>query len=207
MTRPLVIAHRGACWELPENTLAAFELAIQEEADYVEFDVRTSSDGTLVVCHDPPPEPRPPEIPTLDEVLAALGGRVPLAIEIKEGVVAEHALRAVRAHRIDAEELIILSFRIRALERVRRLRPELRTVLHLGRRPDPVAATRFWGVGFEDAAARPKQIRLAQSFGLATSVYTINDERRMLELARLGVTAIFTDRPGLLRETLAARQG
>jgi glycerophosphoryl diester phosphodiesterase len=38
--------------------------------------------------------------------------------------------------------------------------------------------------------------------GLATTVFTVNDPARMLELAALGVTGIFTDRPGLARQTL-----
>lgn len=60
----LVIAHRGASWELPENTLPAFERAIELRADYVEFDVHAARDGALVVCHDPPrgSEPRLEEV-------------------------------------------------------------------------------------------------------------------------------------------------
>jgi glycerophosphoryl diester phosphodiesterase len=50
--RPLIIAHRGASALAPENTLAAFALAIDAGADGVEFDVRLSSDGMPVVIHD-----------------------------------------------------------------------------------------------------------------------------------------------------------
>lgn len=48
----LVIAHRGASIEAPENTLAAFKLAGQEGTDYVELDVQETSDGVVVVAHD-----------------------------------------------------------------------------------------------------------------------------------------------------------
>ena len=48
----LVIAHRGASSELPENTLPAFERAIELGADYVELDVHADADGRLVVTHD-----------------------------------------------------------------------------------------------------------------------------------------------------------
>lgn len=47
-----VIAHRGASQEAPENTIAAFELAIQQGADMIELDVRLSRDQELVVFHD-----------------------------------------------------------------------------------------------------------------------------------------------------------
>ena len=50
-----VIAHRGASWHEPENTLPAFERAIALGADFVEFDVHAARDGALVVCHDPAP--------------------------------------------------------------------------------------------------------------------------------------------------------
>lgn len=202
---PLVIAHRGACWDAPENTLAAFELAVEQGADYVEFDVRLAPHGRLVLRHDPLPDPCPPDLPTLDETLAALGGRIGLAVEIKEEAAAEPAMQALRAHRIDSASLIVLSFATRTLETARRAAPDVRTVLNRGRRADPAAATDFWGLSFHNAVANPKQIRLAQSLGLATFVFTVNKAPRMLELAELGVDGIFTDRPALLRETLAAR--
>jgi glycerophosphoryl diester phosphodiesterase len=49
---PLVIAHRGAAGEAPENTIEAFELAWHQGADGVEFDVQLSSDDVPVVIHD-----------------------------------------------------------------------------------------------------------------------------------------------------------
>lgn len=49
---PLIIGHRGAAALAPENTLAAFALALRDGADGVEFDVRLSGDGVPVVIHD-----------------------------------------------------------------------------------------------------------------------------------------------------------
>jgi glycerophosphoryl diester phosphodiesterase len=197
---PLVIAHRGACWEAPENTLEAFALAIAEDADYVEFDVRPRG-GELVVCHDPAP---PEGVPTLDEVLAALTGRVGLAVEIKEEETTDAVLSALARHGVPADDLLVLSFQRAALETVRARRPEVRCVFHVGDDPASAAAG-YWGVGFEDSAATPTAIDEAQALGLATTVFTVNEPARMLELAALDVTGIFTDRPGLARQTLAAR--
>ena len=50
----LVIAHRGASSELPENTLPAFERAIELGADFVELDVHADAMGQLVVTHARP---------------------------------------------------------------------------------------------------------------------------------------------------------
>lgn len=52
MKKTMVWAHRGASGYKPENTMEAFELAIQQEADGIELDVHTSADGELIVMHD-----------------------------------------------------------------------------------------------------------------------------------------------------------
>jgi glycerophosphoryl diester phosphodiesterase len=97
--RPLVVAHRGASIEHPENTIEAFEAAIDSGADAVEFDVRMTADGHAVVMHDPDvsrttdgtglvsamtlEEIRALGVPTLGEALACLSGRAAADIEIK----------------------------------------------------------------------------------------------------------------------------
>jgi glycerophosphoryl diester phosphodiesterase len=49
---PLVLAHRGASNHAPENTLAAFELALEQGAHGIELDAKLSADGEVVVIHD-----------------------------------------------------------------------------------------------------------------------------------------------------------
>jgi glycerophosphoryl diester phosphodiesterase len=51
-TRPTLIAHRGASWDAPEHTLAAYELALKQGADFVEPDLQMTKDGVLVCLHD-----------------------------------------------------------------------------------------------------------------------------------------------------------
>ena len=78
---PLVIAHRGASWDEPENTLPAFRRAIEVGADYVELDVHAAKDGRLVVVHD---RPRPSRAyPALEEVLELTAGRIGVMVELK----------------------------------------------------------------------------------------------------------------------------
>src|ERR1041384_1681065 len=50
---PVIFAPRGASAHAPENTLAAFELALTQQADAIELDVKLSSDGQVIVIHDP----------------------------------------------------------------------------------------------------------------------------------------------------------
>ncbi len=111
--RPVsVIAHRGASIEAPENTLAAFRLAIDKGTDFIELDVQESADGEVVVAHDSDlmklggsakkiwdstaaelkavdlgsrvdPKYAGEGVPTLAEVLAAVKGRARVVIELK----------------------------------------------------------------------------------------------------------------------------
>jgi len=50
--RPLIWAHRGASAEAPENTIAAFSLALAEDADGIELDAQRCASGEVVVLHD-----------------------------------------------------------------------------------------------------------------------------------------------------------
>jgi len=111
LKRPLVIAHRGDRVHAPENTLAAFRLAAEKGAEAVEFDVKLTRDGQVIVVHDPTvdrttngsgtvatlPFPavrdldagawfseqfRGEKIPTLDEVFETVGKRIYMNIEL-----------------------------------------------------------------------------------------------------------------------------
>jgi glycerophosphoryl diester phosphodiesterase len=101
---PLVIAHRGASGHLPENTLPAYELAVEQRADMIEIDLHRTRDGEIVVIHDEDlagiggrgviadatsADVRALDagdgarVPTLDEVLDGFGACVPFNLEIK----------------------------------------------------------------------------------------------------------------------------
>ncbi len=112
--RPWAIAHRGASLEAPENTLAAFQRAVELGADLIELDVHQTADGHVVIIHDDTvdrttngsgpvhsmalrelrrldagswmgPQFAGERVPTLLEVLELTRGRAGLAIEIKAG--------------------------------------------------------------------------------------------------------------------------
>lgn len=104
MLRPLVIAHRGASSVEPENTLPAFERAIELGADWIELDVQLTRDDRPVVFHDDDLERltgsagalldhdikdlanldvRGASISSLDTILEQIGSRIPLYIELK----------------------------------------------------------------------------------------------------------------------------
>ena len=110
--RPLVIAHRGASHYHHENTMEAFEAAVDMQAEMMEFDVHRTNDGVLVVHHDPDiggdliskmfhevvskkTSDSGYEIPTLETVLQYCKDKVPVDIELKENGYEEQVLDTV----------------------------------------------------------------------------------------------------------------
>ncbi len=93
----LVVGHRGASYDAPENTLAAFSLAVEMGADGIELDVHRTADGVLVVHHDAElpgigrvmdhrfEELRAihPDVPTLNEVFDVCGAMPLINVEMK----------------------------------------------------------------------------------------------------------------------------
>ncbi len=188
----LVIAHRGASAELPENTLPAFERAIELGADFVELDVHND----LRVTHDAPRHGA--GYPTLAEVLDLCHGRIGVMVELKRprGDTVRRALALMR------DDDVLVCFQRRALEEARERRPTVRTVQHVGFGVSIRRAAGAWAVGFRNDRVTRRGLESARRAGLATTVYTVNDEARMLELAELDVTGIFTDCPGRARAVL-----
>lgn len=199
----IVIAHRGASWERPENTLPAFERAIELGADYIELDVHADATGTLVVTHAPPR--RGSVYPTLEEALEVCRARIGVMVELKTpSRYRRHAVVA-RTVRLLADGDVLVCFQRPPLEEARALRRGLRTVQHVGFGVSIRGARGAWAAGFADRRVTARGLALARGFGLETLVYTVNEPERMRELAALGAGGVFTDRPDLaLRVSRAA---
>ncbi|MBA3645623.1 MAG: hypothetical protein H0W63_05540 [Gemmatimonadaceae bacterium] len=126
--RKPVIAHRGGRARAPENTLEAMRLGIADGADALEFDVRISEDGEVVVIHDPTVDrttdgkgsverktlrelkslsagSNAARIPTLDEVLRSFPA-TPLLIEIKASLAAAGTRRLIEKYRAEDRCLV-----------------------------------------------------------------------------------------------------
>ena len=217
-----VIAHRGASADERENTLPAFERAIQVGADFVEFDVQAASDGGLVVFHDltldrltpargplrrrPLAELRELGIPTLEEVLELTAGRIGVMAELKSPWLFRRHDFVARAAQLLPDDGVVVSFSRTAIRETRRSRPALRTVQHVGYGTSIRAASGFaWAAGFDNARVTARGIAKARSLGLQALVYTVNAPSRLLALREIGVDGVFTDCPDLAREALARR--
>ncbi len=159
---PLVIAHRGASREAPENTPAAFEAAIALGADAVELDVRRTSDGVLVVHHNASRRGVPlamltysgllrlsrHEPPRFEEVLDLCAGRIAVDIEVKEaGYEAEVIEEASR--RFPRDRLLYTSFEESVISTIKRLDADARCGLLLGPGRLRSRAQRYEGLPFD----------------------------------------------------------
>src|SRR5262245_42680815 len=143
---PLVIAHRGASADEPENTLRAFDLAIRQGAQMIELDLQVTCDNHVVVIHDPTlnhttnltgfvdrltlaeikraDAGKGERVPTLDETLDLTLGKVGLYLEIKDPRAALPTLQIIRTRRCQSH-VMLASFDI---ELMRRLGEEVRDI-------------------------------------------------------------------------------
>ena len=149
------IAHRGASGIAPENTLAAFNKAIEIGVDAVELDLHGTADGEIVVIHDASldrttdmcglinqttladikqadagawfhPQFKGELIPTLEEALFSIAGKTIAVLEIKDSSITHAVVEKV----IDMsllERVVIISFNISDLHTVRTIEPRIPT--------------------------------------------------------------------------------
>ncbi|MDA0989393.1 MAG: glycerophosphodiester phosphodiesterase [Verrucomicrobia bacterium] len=153
--RPIIVAHRGASHDAPENTLEAFALAWQQGADAVEGDFRLTADRRLACIHDATtrrttnrnlrvsratlaqlqaldagiwkgPAWAGARIPSLDDILDALPGNKKLFMEIKCGVEAIAPLvRALKRAAVPPQQLAVISFNARVVAAAHSALPQI----------------------------------------------------------------------------------
>lgn len=164
-----IVAHRGASFDAPENTIAAQKLAWDQKADAVETDIHLSKDGRLAVMHDKTtkrtagregavvemtmaelkkldagswkgPQFAGEKIPVLDEQLALIPPGKRMLVEIKIGPEIVPELKRTLARTNATEKKItIISFNFESLKEVRRQLPKYETLWLLSYR-SPEAA-------------------------------------------------------------------
>jgi glycerophosphoryl diester phosphodiesterase len=250
---PIAIAHRGGAEELPENTVPAFDAAVELGYRHLETDAHLSSDGVVFSFHDHvlervtdrrgrlsqlraveisaadaayhfsldghsfPLRGTGIRVPTMKEVLTRWPG-VFVNIDTKSDAVVEPLVELLR--RLDAfDRVCIGSFSDERLRRVRRLSggalctsmgPAGITAAWLasrtGRMPRPQADCLQVPVRARRLVVVDRRfVDAAHGADVQVHVWTIDDPVEMATLLDLGVDAIMTDRPRLLREVLSAR--
>ncbi len=213
----LLLGHRGARLYAPENTIAAFDLALEHGADGFEFDVRCTRDRQTILCHDPKlnqlvlrrhtlrqirescnSHETPP---CLEDVLDRYRDRF-LNIEVKVRGMEPIIVRAVRQAR--PRHYFISSFLPGVVRRLHGLDSSL-VLGALAPTRWPLRRSRVLPVAYVVPHYRLLTRRLVERIhqaGKKVVTWTINDRRQMLHFASLGVDAIISDDTKLLVDTL-----
>lgn len=219
--KPLLLGHRGCRGRsgavLPvENSLAAFEHALTNGCDGFEFDVRHTRDGRNVLWHDAKWQGM--EIaatdyanltdrngacpPALEEALQRCGSRAYLDIELKASGNEHSVIAAVNVHHLEVG-FILSTFYPEILAKLHELDPSL----PLGFICDRDRAMAVWRempirvLLPLDAYVQPSLIDEVHARGQQIMTWTVNDARRMRELAEWGIDGIISDDPRLLYQT------
>jgi len=216
--RTLRLAHRGDWRRAPENSLAAFEAALAIPAcDGLEFDVRASSDGVPVICHDETLERthgRPERVdalsadalealgvPSLADVLSTVGRRPFLDVELKEvlGPAVVELLAGARGPGLS--NAVVSSFEVAALERIGHLAPAWPRWLNNHTLTAADVETAFVlgcrGIAANWRALDRQSVSRAQASGLEVASYTVRRRATFDRLARLGVVAVCVEAAAL----------
>ena len=222
LPRPLVLGHRGACAEAPENTMRSFRLALEQGADGVELDVQLSADGVAVVIHDDTLDRttdshgRISELPWERIRQARAGGEpVPrleeacawaaetgawLNVEIKAAGAEAASLAAVEEAGLMGRT-VFSSFYPGIVLEVGRLAPRAARYFLTERWDDEirhgVPTLGVGGVCLKNPLATEEVLRELAEAGLPVVVWTVDDPARIRELLRGGVRAVITNRPAV----------
>ena len=219
----LLLGHRGARRYAPDNTFAAFDLALEQGADGFEFDVRLTRNRRTLISHDPRFHGLSVRRSTFRQLqsIGGVQGDLPLCLEDV-------------LQRYTASAFLNLEIKVRGMERLvqrifRRFPPRrgyfissfLPGVLRELHRIDgslvlgTLSQTRWqlhrWDrlpVTYVVPNYRLLSRRLAEEVHAAKKLvvtWTVNEPRKMLRAIDLGADGIISDDPKLLRETLAGR--
>lgn len=233
MHKPLIIAHRGASGHAPENTLAAFQLAMDHQADGIELDVMLSSDQQIVVIHDDTVDRTTngsgrvkdlplealqaldagggEKIPTLEAVLDTFGGHCLINIELKNYASPFDALPVIVAKMLKTygltEKVLLSSFNPFNFRRFRRHCPGVK----LGLLTIPNKANHWIWRLFKYDALHPYYqdvdrdlVSKANACQQQVNVWTVDSPDEIRRLAALNVDSLITNYPKEAREALEA---
>jgi glycerophosphoryl diester phosphodiesterase len=224
----VVIAHRGEHLHHVENTLGAFQSAIEAGADYFECDVRTSSDGHFVLMHDPSVDRTTNghgrvagltfeqiraldaggnRVPSFEEALSLAAGRIGVYVDNKQ-TEASQLVAAIEHAGIGATVVIYTSpdeaVRIHALRPTWKLMPEANNARHLQQLIDSL---RLRVAAFDARDFNPETLGVARKAGIDIYVDRLgayDNEAGWQAAIDDGATGIQTDHPRELVRYLRA---
>jgi glycerophosphoryl diester phosphodiesterase len=225
LSAPVIgFAHRGARAERRENTLAAFQRALELGAAGLESDAWLTADGQVVLDHDgvigPPWRRRaigtcrrgelPLHIPTLDELYRECGTDFELSLDLKDPAALEGVVGAARSAGA-SERLWVCHNDWRVMAAWRRSAPEIRLVESsnlawmregLGARVSALAAAGVAALNLHRSQWSAEVRNETRSVGLAGFAWDAQTEADLTALVALGVDAVYSDHVDRMVEVL-----
>jgi glycerophosphoryl diester phosphodiesterase len=213
---PLLLGHRGARAHkrIPENTLASFDLALGQGCDGFEFDVRLTSDGHAVICHDATigrlkiaeSPAQSLNLPGLREVLTRYQGKAFLDIELKVAGL-EQITAGVLREFAPTRGVVVSSFLPEVLRAIHALDANLPLGLICETREE---LQRWPSLPIQYVIPHHKLLRgevlpQMKAAGKKVLVWTVNVPTAIRRLAKAGVDGIISDDPRLLAFTLRGK--
>jgi glycerophosphoryl diester phosphodiesterase len=216
----LIIAHRGASAVASENTMAAFEAAIEVGADGVEFDVRLTRDGVPVIIHDDTlyrtagvrtrvadmsleelSQFDVPSVAQLFELFQANDLALHLEMKSHETQLAEACCRLVEQYGLK-DRVIFSSFEHSLLQAVKNINPWFKTAA-LFQPPAAFVIKRARAIGADGLAlhhrlATPRLLDEAKQAGLKVAVWTVDDPSWVERARTMDIHALITNNPSAL---------
>jgi len=210
MPRPLLLGHRGARATriVPENTILSFDQALAHGCDGFEFDVRMTADGQAVICHDAHAQGDEisqveaqalRNVPLLEQILDRYAHRAFLDIELKVAGLEETVAQWLTA--IPPQRgYVVSSFLPEVLAEVAKLGANLPLGLITEDRAPLLAWTTLpvSCVIPHHRLVDENLVRLLHAAGKKVFVWTVNDQKLMLDLTKWGVDALISDDTQLL---------
>jgi glycerophosphoryl diester phosphodiesterase len=212
---PLLLGHRGAraSAQAPENTPASFDLALEHGCDGFEFDVRLTSCGRSVVCHDPKVDGiavaqattgQLLHLPLLEYVLQRYKQRAFLDIELKVAGLESKVLTLLRDYRME-EDYVVSSFLSEVVKELKARSAKIKAGI-ICDKPGELVCWRELAIEYvipHYALVNRELVKEVHSAGCKLFTWTVNDRNAMLRFAEWGVDGIISDDTELLVKTLA----
>jgi glycerophosphoryl diester phosphodiesterase len=209
----LLLGHRGARRYAPENTFAAFTLALDHGCDGFEFDVRLTADRRCIICHDPRLAGRDIESSRYDqlapgtlclpEVLEKFATRAFLDIELKVTGLESEVAAMLREHP-PQRGYFVSSFLPQVIRNLHAADQNLPLGLICDSRCQLIAwkDLPIQALFLQANLVTPTTLEALHMANKKVFVWTVNREREMRQFAQLGVDGIISDDTKLLYQTL-----
>ncbi len=222
MKKIKIIGHRGASGEAYENTIEAFDLAVKQKADMIELDTHRTKDGHYVIYHDYEVKengnkikiaettmdrlrevklPNGEKIPLLKDVVEKYIPQIELNIEIKSEIRKEEFMQLLKETGVDQKRILITSFKRKVLEELKEVKQKaefkmgLLYIVPFCKNKQMTKKDYLDTINPYYMLLTKRRIKNYKKMGKKVNVWTVDKEKSIERMIKLGVDGIITNYP------------